>query len=77
MPQFILSDSINAEIKAIKLQDELTNPKHNITEKSKKYTNNRKIGFKPIITKTTNSLNSPNTQSSIVNKIPDKKPWIF
>ena len=31
MPQFILSDSINAEIKAIKLQDELTNPKHNIT----------------------------------------------
>ena len=83
MPQFILSDSMNAEIKAIKLQDELSKPTRNISDNakdnSKKSINNhkRKMGFKPVISKTTNSANHQNSQPTVVNKIPENKPLIF
>jgi hypothetical protein len=90
MPQFILSDSMNIEIKAIRLQDELSKPVRNILHDNPKKTinnnnNKRKVGYKPIITKTNKSGNStlivnPTpiiNPTTIVNKPPDNKPLIF
>ena len=82
MPQFILSDSMNNEIKAIRLQDELSKPVCNILYDNPKKTvnhnnNKRKVGYKPIIKKTNKSGNPTPEPITIVNKPPDNKPLIF